>query len=266
MWTGDNLDIMRGMNGECVDLIYLDPPFNSNEDYNAPVGSDATGAAFKDTWTLSDVDEAWHGETADKEPAQYAIIDAAKERSAPLKRRIGLLALSLLPVLCLGLVNLSFSDDPIRLESWRQRPNEGNFAQRIAGVYLIRHYTDEGTPSSFRLISLTAGGNWASTHSDQHDRANPARFSDQHGVWARSGWRNITAEVVDFNLDAATGAHTDIVRARYVVQFSKDLQSITGTQVGRVFPLDQDPFDPDAVPAIQFDSTFSGRRVTVEAD
>ena len=28
MWTGDNLDIMRGMNSESVDLIYLDPPFD----------------------------------------------------------------------------------------------------------------------------------------------------------------------------------------------------------------------------------------------
>ena len=30
IWTGDNLEILRGMNSECVDLIYLDPPFNSN--------------------------------------------------------------------------------------------------------------------------------------------------------------------------------------------------------------------------------------------
>ena len=177
-----------------------------------------------------------------------------------MKRRIGMLALSLLPVFCLGIVNLSFSDDAIQLESWRQRPNEGNFAQRIAGVYLIR------TPNSFRLISLTAGGNWAGTHSGQNDISNPSRFSDQHGVWARSGWREITAEVVDFNLDATTGAHTDIVRVRYVVQFSKDLQSITGTQMGRVFPVDQDPLDPDAAPAMQFDSIFTGRRVTVGSD
>ncbi len=33
LWTGDNLDIMRGMNSESVDLIYLDPPFNSNRNY-----------------------------------------------------------------------------------------------------------------------------------------------------------------------------------------------------------------------------------------
>ncbi len=77
LWTGDNLDIMRGMNGESVDLIYLDPPFNSNRDYAAPIGSEAAGAAFKDTWTLSDVDEAWHGEVADRQPALYSIIDAA---------------------------------------------------------------------------------------------------------------------------------------------------------------------------------------------
>ena len=77
LWTGDNLDIMRGMNSETVDLIYLDPPFNSNRDYAAPIGSEAAGAAFKDTWTLDDVDEAWHGEVADREPILYAIIDAA---------------------------------------------------------------------------------------------------------------------------------------------------------------------------------------------
>ncbi|MYC08370.1 MAG: hypothetical protein F4X57_14575 [Chloroflexi bacterium] len=39
IWTGDNLDILRGMNSESVDLIYLDPPFNSNRNYSAPVGA-----------------------------------------------------------------------------------------------------------------------------------------------------------------------------------------------------------------------------------
>ena len=77
LWTGDNLDIMRGMNSETIDLIYLDPPFNSNKNYSAPIGSEAAGAAFKDTWALSDVDEAWHGEVADKEPTVYAAIDVA---------------------------------------------------------------------------------------------------------------------------------------------------------------------------------------------
>ena len=78
-WTGDNLDIMRGLNSDSVDLIYLDPLFNSNRNYAAPIGSEAAGAAFKDTWTLDDVDLAWHGEIAEQHSALYAIIGAAGE-------------------------------------------------------------------------------------------------------------------------------------------------------------------------------------------
>ena len=77
LWTGDNLDILRGMNSECVDLIYLDPPFNSNRDYEAPIGSKAAGAMFKDTWTLSDLDVAWMGLIADEQPAIAYLLDAA---------------------------------------------------------------------------------------------------------------------------------------------------------------------------------------------
>ena len=77
IWTGDNLDILRGMNSECVDLIYLDPPFNSNQNYAAPVGSKAAGAAFKDTWTLSDLDVAWMGLIADEQPATAHVLKTA---------------------------------------------------------------------------------------------------------------------------------------------------------------------------------------------
>lgn len=79
VWTGDNLPVMRGINSGCIDLIYLDPPFNSNEDYAAPIGSQAAGAAFKDTWTLSDIDVYEHGELAERSPAAYAVIDAARQ-------------------------------------------------------------------------------------------------------------------------------------------------------------------------------------------
>ena len=57
------------MNSQTIDLIYLDPPFNSNRNYAAPVGSKAAGAAFKDTWALSDLDVAWMGLIADEQPA-----------------------------------------------------------------------------------------------------------------------------------------------------------------------------------------------------
>ena len=77
LWTGDNLDILRGLNSATVDLIYLDPPFNSNKTYAAPVGSKAAGAAFKDTWHLSDLDVAWMGLIADEQPAIATLLDAA---------------------------------------------------------------------------------------------------------------------------------------------------------------------------------------------
>ena len=78
IWTGDNLEILRGLNSASVDLIYLDPPFNSNRNYAAPVGSAAAGAAFKDTWTLSDLDVAWMGLIADEQPAMYQVLQAAR--------------------------------------------------------------------------------------------------------------------------------------------------------------------------------------------
>lgn len=81
VWVGDNLHVMRGINSECIDLIYLDPPFNSSQDYAAPIGSIAAGAAFKDTWTLSDIDVHEHGELADRNPAAYSVIEAARNAS-----------------------------------------------------------------------------------------------------------------------------------------------------------------------------------------
>ena len=78
IWTGDNLPIMRGLNSESVDLIYLDPPFNSNQDYAAPIGSKAAGAAFKDTWTLDDVDRLWLLLLRDKNPLLFHVIEGAR--------------------------------------------------------------------------------------------------------------------------------------------------------------------------------------------
>ena len=47
--------MLRGFDDQSVDLIYLDPPFCSNRTYSAPIGSEAAGAAFKDSWSMDDV-------------------------------------------------------------------------------------------------------------------------------------------------------------------------------------------------------------------
>jgi site-specific DNA-methyltransferase (adenine-specific) len=61
LYYGDNLSVLREQfDRESVDLIYLDPPFNSSANYNvlfkAPDGaqSDAQLEAFKDTWHWTD--------------------------------------------------------------------------------------------------------------------------------------------------------------------------------------------------------------------
>ena len=57
LYFGDNLDVMREMPDAFVDLVYLDPPFNSNRIHNVLFKSPVTGEAataqieaFEDTW------------------------------------------------------------------------------------------------------------------------------------------------------------------------------------------------------------------------
>lgn len=58
LYYGDNLEILRAeVPGESVDLVYLDPPFNSNRSYNVIFGKNPGEAdptaqiqAFDDTW------------------------------------------------------------------------------------------------------------------------------------------------------------------------------------------------------------------------
>lgn len=80
IFVGDNLPVLRGMDDASIDLIYLDPPFNSKQDYSAPVGSKAAGAWFQDTWSPKDLDEREYevGALADQCPAAYAICNAAR--------------------------------------------------------------------------------------------------------------------------------------------------------------------------------------------
>ena len=68
LYYGDNLDILRAhIPDESVDLIYIDPPFNSNQAYNV-IFSEADGSssqaqirAFEDTWHwVETTEQAYH--------------------------------------------------------------------------------------------------------------------------------------------------------------------------------------------------------------
>ncbi|MEI6097272.1 MAG: DNA methyltransferase, partial [Alphaproteobacteria bacterium] len=69
LYYGDNLRVLRESVGdESVDLIYLDPPFNSNASYNVlfkgPAGTSSAAQieAFDDTWHWNDSAEEAFGE------------------------------------------------------------------------------------------------------------------------------------------------------------------------------------------------------------
>lgn len=79
---GDNLDVLRSMRAETVDLIYLDPPFNSNANYNVLYGTKRGGAsqaqshAFEDTWKWGRDAQRALNETADRHLEAGALLDA----------------------------------------------------------------------------------------------------------------------------------------------------------------------------------------------
>lgn len=69
LYYGDNLNILREyIKDESVDLIYLDPPFNSNRNYNVlfrnESGTEAESqiTAFEDTWHWNESAEATYHE------------------------------------------------------------------------------------------------------------------------------------------------------------------------------------------------------------
>ncbi|CAG0962533.1 Modification methylase BamHI [Anaerolineales bacterium] len=87
LFYGDNLSILREhFPDECVDLIYLDPPFNSSRSYNvlfkdeSGAESDAQITAFEDTWHWgADAEQTYH-EMVQNAPANVAqMIGALRE-------------------------------------------------------------------------------------------------------------------------------------------------------------------------------------------
>lgn len=48
---GDNLEILKQIDSESIDLIYLDPPFFSNRNYEVIWGDEGEVRSFKDRWS-----------------------------------------------------------------------------------------------------------------------------------------------------------------------------------------------------------------------
>ncbi|MDP9035390.1 MAG: site-specific DNA-methyltransferase [Myxococcota bacterium] len=87
LYYGDNLDVLRRhVANESVDLVYLDPPFNSDRTYNLiHKGSRAQERAFVDTWTWDDDAESSFRELTDRVPQGVRVPPPLREMMLALR-------------------------------------------------------------------------------------------------------------------------------------------------------------------------------------
>ena len=80
LFRGDNLDFLRALNSETVDLIATDPPFNKGRDFHATPDSLAKGAEFQDRWRWEeDVHEEWIDQIQDDYLPVWSVIDYTRQ-------------------------------------------------------------------------------------------------------------------------------------------------------------------------------------------
>ena len=105
LYFGDNLDILKDkISSESIDLIYLDPPFQSGKNYNQIFKPETFGVkgatsqiqAFEDTWNWGPEAEREYTELITgrltKEPPRQKLIDLMKAMRSYLTERSPLLA------------------------------------------------------------------------------------------------------------------------------------------------------------------------------
>ncbi len=130
--------------------------------------------------------------------------------------------------------------------------NDSTFGKNVAGTYLLTEDDDGGS----RIVTITADGNWFGIHSYQLNN----KFSNQQGVWEKTGKRKITVRALNFSL-LKDGVGSSLFS--FTVEFDKTYQQVTGELSGNLFPPGVDPLDPLAIPIKTFSNTFTGKRLVV---
>ena len=213
LYYGDCLTIMLEWPSHCVDLIYLDPPFNSNRQYNA-IYKDETGRplpdqieAFCDMWELDDererairtmpvlmresgIDDAtaqfwrlWMQALRNTQPRLLAYLSYMAERLLIMNRILkptGSLYLHCDPTAShyvKALLDAIFGHQNFQNEIIWRRTSAHNSAQRWGPIH-----------DTLLFYSKSGYFTWNPTHQkhDPHYIANFYRPSDEHGDYRRS--------------------------------------------------------------------------------
>ena len=80
---GDNLDVLRAIDSECVDLVYLDPLFNKNRKMGSPIEKYNMDCTFKDVFEDKDMKDEWVEFIDDKHPTLAKILNAYRDVGHP---------------------------------------------------------------------------------------------------------------------------------------------------------------------------------------
>ena len=84
IYERDNLDVLRGMNSETIDLIATDPPFNTRQNRSGAAGHYVDNWKWGDTgklpdqWAWNEVHPVWLDEIKDENRALYEVIEATE--------------------------------------------------------------------------------------------------------------------------------------------------------------------------------------------
>ena len=79
LFHGDNLDFMRSMHSETIDLVATDPPFNKSRDFHATPDSLGAGGSFQDRWRWDeDVHRDWTDQLENDQPKLLNVIENAR--------------------------------------------------------------------------------------------------------------------------------------------------------------------------------------------
>jgi len=227
VFTRDNLEVLRGFDDEIFDLIYLDPPFNSDRNYNV-IYKDIENKrvqeeAFRDIWTMDDVTAAEIGELASRSPKLHDIIRAVGNtngdshgayltkmavRLIELRRvlkQTGSIYLHCDPTMSHGLklvMDAIFGVGNFRNEVVWKRTSSHNSARRFGPIHDVILFYSGSDKYTWNRVTLPLDKNYVERHYRYRDEKGRFSSSDLTAAGARRGdsgkpWRGVDPNDTD---------------------------------------------------------------------
>jgi hypothetical protein len=132
-------------------------------------------------------------------------------------------------------------------------------ALEIEGSYVL--YQEDGYQ---RVLSFDRSGNAVIAA----DLESAYGFTTGIGAWEQTGPDSAKARILDFNYKHDTGQPAGPAITDYEFTFSDLVQgkyrTFTGTLSGNQYDTGQDPLAPTSDPVREFDTPFTGKRITAE--